>query len=78
MKITQLFIFCLLLTSNRLLAQNMQQLTLEQCYHSASTSSPLAQQKALTITAGTLAEKNQSLKWLPEINSTVRRPISRK
>ncbi len=68
MKIRQLFIFCFLLTSNSLLAQNMQQLTLEQCYNSASTSSPLAQQKALTITAGTLAEKNQSLKWLPEVN----------
>ena len=68
MKISQLIIFCLLFAGNALMAQSKPQLTLEQCYSFASTSSPLAQQKVLTIAAGSLAEKNQNLKWLPEIN----------
>ncbi len=68
MKIIKLIIFCLLLTGNAMMAQSGSQLTLEQCYNFASTSSPLAQQKALTITAGNMAEKNLNLKWLPDIN----------
>lgn len=61
-------IFCLLLISNQLWAQDKPALTLEQCYAFASSSSPLAQQKALTITAGNMTEKNQNLKWLPDVN----------
>lgn len=68
MKNRKIIILGLLLAGNSLLAQDGQQLTLEQCYHFASTNSPLAQQKALTVAAGNTAEKNQNLKWLPEIN----------
>ena len=68
MKQNTIIIFCLLLISNRLPAQDKQVLTLEQCYAFASGNSPLAQQKALTITAGNMAEKNQGLKWLPSVD----------
>jgi outer membrane protein TolC len=68
MKNRSFIIFCLLITGNQLTAQNKPTLTLEQCYVFASTNSPLAQQKALTFTAGKMAEKNQNLKWLPEVN----------
>ncbi len=52
----------------QLKAQDNPVLTLEQCYTFATTNSPLAQQKALTITAGNMAEKNQNLKWLPQVD----------
>jgi len=68
MKVKYFIIFCLLLTGNQLTAQDKPTLTLEQCYSFVSANSPLAQQKALTITAGKMAEKNQNLKWLPDIN----------
>jgi len=68
MKIKYTIIFCLLLGSKQLAAQDIPMLALEQCYNFASTNSPLAQQKALTINAGKMAEKNQNLKWLPDIN----------
>jgi outer membrane protein TolC len=68
MKNKSFIIFCLLITGNQLTAQDKPTLTLEQCYVFASTNSPLAQQKALTFTAGKMAEKNQNLKWLPEVN----------
>ncbi|MGB5006680.1 MAG: TolC family protein [Ferruginibacter sp.] len=61
-------IFCLLFCSIQVIAQNKPLLTLEQCYALAATNSPLAQQKALTLTAGNLAEKNQNLKWLPQVD----------
>ena len=60
--------FILLLVSLQAMAQDKPALTLEQCYNRAASNSPLAQQKALTITAGNLAEKNQNLKWLPQVD----------
>lgn len=68
MKSIQVLICCLLFTGSRLLAQDKPALTLEQCYAAASANSPLAQQKALTIAAGNMAEKNQNLKWLPQVD----------
>lgn len=68
MKIKYIIISCLLFAANRLIAQDKPVLTLEQCYTLASTVSPLAQQKALTIRAGNMAEKNQNLKWLPQVD----------
>jgi len=68
MKIKHVFISCLLFAGNRLMAQDKPLLTLEQCYAAASTNSSLAQQKALTIVAGNMAEKNQNLKWLPQVD----------
>lgn len=50
------------------MAQNRPVLTLEQCYTMVLNASPLAQQKALTIEAGNLAEKNENLKWLPQVD----------
>lgn len=61
-------ICCLLCISLQSLAQESQHLTLEQCYTWAATNSPLAQQKALTITAGNMTERNQNLKWLPQVD----------
>jgi outer membrane protein TolC len=58
----------LLFSSLQLMAQENQPLTLEQCYTWAASNSPLAQQKALTITAGNMAERNQNLKWLPQVD----------
>ena len=58
----------LLFSSIHLMAQDKPVLTLEQCYTFAATNSPLAQQKALTVTAGNMAEKNQNLKWLPQVD----------
>jgi len=63
-----IIIFCLLISSTRLMAQDKPKLTLEQCYSFASANSPLAQQKALTVEAGNMAEKNQGLKWLPSVD----------
>lgn len=68
MKSKHLFFFSLLFTGSQALAQDKPLLTLEQCYSAASTNSPLAQQKALTIVAGNMAEKNQNLKWLPQVD----------
>lgn len=68
MKSTSFIIAGLLFAINGLFAQNNSTLTLEKCYHLATTNSPLAQQKALTITAGKLLEKNQGLNWLPQVN----------
>ena len=68
MKIKHIIISCLLFAANRLIAQDKPVLTLEQCYTLASTVSPLAEQKALTIRAGNMAEKNQNLKWLPQVD----------
>ncbi|MCB0710066.1 MAG: hypothetical protein KDC15_11825, partial [Chitinophagaceae bacterium] len=68
MKSTSFIIAGLLLAINGLFAQNNPTLTLEQCYHFATTNTPLAQQKALTVTAGNLLEKNQGLNWLPQVN----------
>lgn len=68
MKSTSFIIAGLLLAVSGLFAQNNPALTLEQCYRYATTNSPLAQQKALTVTAGNLLEKNQGLNWLPQVN----------
>ncbi|MBX2932686.1 MAG: TolC family protein [Ferruginibacter sp.] len=68
MKSTSFIIAGLLLAVSGLFAQNNPVLTLEQCYRYATTNSPLAQQKALTVTAGSLLEKNQGLNWLPQVN----------
>lgn len=68
MKSTSFIIAGLLFAINGLFAQNNSTITLEKCYHLATTNSPLAQQKALTITAGKLLEKNQGLNWLPQVN----------
>ena len=63
-----IIITCLLFSSIQLMAQDKPVLTLEQCYAFAATNSPLVQQKALTVTAGNMAEKNQNLKWLPQVD----------
>ena len=68
MRLKHFFICILMIASLRSIAQDGQRVTLEQCYAWASTSSPLAQQKALTITAGNMSEKNQNLKWLPQVD----------
>ena len=68
MKSKYLFVFSLLFTGNQAMAQDKPLLTLEQCYSAASANSPLAQQKALTLVAGNMAEKNQNLKWLPQVD----------
>jgi len=68
MRIKQLLIYCLLFAGNRLMAQDKPVLTVEQCYAAAAANSPLAQQKALTIVAGNMAEKNQNMKWLPQVD----------
>ena len=68
MKIKQVTIFCLLFGSLQSMAQEKPALTMEQCYALAATNSSLAQQKVLTLTAGKMAERNQNLKWLPQID----------
>jgi outer membrane protein TolC len=68
MRLRHPFLFALLIVSLQSAAQEQQRITLEQCYTWASTYSPLAQQKALTITAGNMTEKNQNLKWLPQVD----------
>lgn len=55
-----------LMTGTNSMAQSAGAITLEQCYELLTKTSALAQQKALTILAGNLAEKNQDLKWLPQ------------
>lgn len=55
-----------LMTGTNTMAQSAGAITLEQCYELLTKTSALAQQKALTILAGNLAEKNQNLKWLPQ------------
>lgn len=55
-----------LMTGTNSMAQSAGAITLEQCYELLTKTSALAQQKALTILAGNLAEKNQNLKWLPQ------------
>jgi len=66
-RIILLFMAGLLAAAN-IAAQSASTLSLEQCYDLLGKTSPLAQQKALTILAGNLAEKNQNLKWLPQID----------
>ncbi len=66
MKRIILFLTAWLLAACSVSAQSARTLTLEQCYDLLAKTSPLAQQKALTITAGNLAEKNLNLKWLPQ------------
>ncbi|MEP7255359.1 MAG: TolC family protein [Ferruginibacter sp.] len=68
MKFKRMIIYSLLFISSRSMSQSTPVLTLEQCYTLALTNSPLAQQKALTIAAGNMAEKNQNLKWLPQVD----------
>jgi outer membrane protein TolC len=68
MRLKSIFIGCLLFIAPKAWAQDNAVLTLEQCYTYAANNSPLAQQKALTVTAGNLAEKNQNLNWLPQVN----------
>jgi outer membrane protein TolC len=68
MKLKFFFIFTLFLASDYLRAQNKPVLTLEECYNLASANSPLAHQKTLTLNAGNLAEKNQNMKWLPQVD----------
>jgi outer membrane protein TolC len=57
-----------LLFSQLLTAQQLSEITIEQCYDLAANNSPLYQQKALTIAAGNKAEKNLNLKWLPQLD----------
>ena len=68
MKRIILFLTAWLLAACSVSAQSARTLTLEQCYDLLAKTSPLAQQKALTITAGNLAEKNLNLKWLPQVD----------
>ena len=68
MKRIILFLTAWLLAACSVAAQSARTLTLEQCYDLLAKTSPLAQQKALTITAGNLAEKNLNLKWLPQVD----------
>lgn len=51
-----------------LIAQHINEISIGQCYNLATANSPLYQQKALTIAAGNLAEKNLTLKWLPQLD----------
>lgn len=67
-KRTIFFLAICLLTSHLLKAQQVTTLTLAQCYELANKNSPLYQQKALTITAGNMLEKNLNLKWLPQLD----------
>ena len=67
-KRTIFFLAICLLTSHLLKAQKVNTLTLAQCYELANKNSPLYQQKALTITAGNMLEKNLNLKWLPQLD----------
>ncbi len=60
-----------LMTGTNSMAQSAGAITLEQCYELLTKTSALAQQKALTILAGNLAEKNQDLKWLPQADLNV-------
>lgn len=66
MKRHVMIFFLLLGTARVSMAQGTATLTIEQCYDMLAKASPLAQQKALTIAAGKLAEKNYNLKWLPQ------------
>ncbi|HQW83881.1 MAG TPA: TolC family protein [Ferruginibacter sp.] len=68
MKSKRLITYGLLLLCSKLPAQNKPIITLEQCYQLTGANSPLAQQKALTVTAGNLSQENQNLKWLPVVN----------
>lgn len=68
MKRHVMIFFLLLGTARASMAQSTATLTIEQCYDMLAKASPLAQQKALTIAAGKLAEKNYNLKWLPQVD----------
>lgn len=68
MKQHVMLFFLLLGTARISMAQGTATLTIEQCYDMLAKASPLAQQKALTIAAGKLAEKNYNLKWLPQVD----------
>lgn len=68
MKQHVMLFFLLLGTARISMAQGTVTLTIEQCYDMLAKASPLAQQKALTIAAGKLAEKNYNLKWLPQVD----------
>ena len=54
--------------SQLLIAQQLEEIFIEQCYNLAANNSPLYQQKALTIAAVNKVEKNANLKWLPQID----------
>ncbi len=58
------FVVC----SQLLTAQQLSEISIQQCYSLAAGNSPLYQQKALTIAAGNKAEKNLNLKWLPQLD----------
>ncbi len=58
----------LLLVVKILGAQKIATITISQCYDLANKNSPMYQQKALTIAAGNMAEKNLHLKWLPQLD----------
>lgn len=51
-----------------LIAQQLEEIFIEQCYQLAANNSPLYQQNALTVAVGNKAEKNLSLKWLPKLD----------
>ncbi len=68
MKQHVMLFFLLLGTARISMAQGTVTLNIEQCYDMLAKASPLAQQKALTIAAGKLAEKNYNLKWLPQVD----------
>ncbi len=57
-----------LLFSQLLIAQQLSEISIEQCYNLAANNSPLYQQKVLTIAAGNKAEKDINLKWLPQLD----------
>ena len=57
-----------LLFRQLLIAQQLEEIFIEQCYNLAPNNSPLHQQKALTIAAVNKVEKNANLKWLPQID----------
>lgn len=57
-----------LFVSRMLVAQQLTEISIEQCYNLAANNSPLYQQKALTIAAGNKTEKNLNLKWLPQLD----------
>lgn len=57
-----------LMLGQLLAAQKITSITIEQCYSLAVSNSPMYQQKALTIRAGNLTEKNLNLRWLPQLD----------
>ncbi|MEP7110147.1 MAG: TolC family protein [Ferruginibacter sp.] len=67
--IRKMILLIIFIIAGRMLpAQHLTTLTIEQCYSLAASNSPMYQQKALTVAAGNMTEKNLNLKWLPRLD----------